>query len=87
MNKRIRNINSIIDYHEHEKYLYSQKLSSILGPDLTKECESFIENLKEARYLKVLVWQNEKFERLWCRKQDSANIAIMATQNRWRTNI
>ena len=45
--------------------MYCQKLSAILGPDLTKECEGFIEDLKEGRHIKVMKQQKEKFERLW----------------------
>ena len=48
----------------------SQKLLSILGPDLTKECGRFREDLKEARQLKGME-QKEKFERLWHRKEYS----------------
>ena len=54
--------------------MYSQKLLSILGSDLTKECEKFIEDLKEAGHLKVMEWQKEKYERLWHRKQYSGKI-------------
>ena len=49
--------------------MYQLKLSAILGPDLTKECKGFIEDLKETRHIKVMEWQKEKFERLQYRKQ------------------
>ena len=54
LNERIRNINSILDDYEHDRYMYTKKLPAILGPDITKECEKFIEGLKEARNLKVM---------------------------------
>ena len=47
LNERIRNINNILDHHEHDRYLCSQKISAILGPDQTKECKRFVEDLKE----------------------------------------
>ena len=53
--------------------MYCQKLSAILGLDLTKECEGFIEDLKEGRHMKDMKRQKEKFERLWHRKQHSGN--------------
>ena len=65
----------------------AQKLSSILGPDLTKEC---LYDHKEAGHLKVMEEQKEKYERLWHRKQHSGkaskNMKKVATQNRSKTH-
>ena len=30
--------------------------------------QGFIKEHKEARHMKVMEWQKEKFENLWCRK-------------------
>ena len=73
LNERIRNINNILKRLDHDRYMYQLKLSAILVPDLTKECKWFIEDLKEARHMKVMEWQKLKFERLWYRKHHSSN--------------
>ena len=52
--EQARNINIIIDQPEYDKSMYCQKLSAILGPDLTKKCVGFIEDLKEGRHMKVM---------------------------------
>ena len=36
LNERERNMNNILNCLEHDRYMYYQKLSTILGPDLTK---------------------------------------------------
>ena len=92
INERIRNVNNILDCHEHDSYMYTQNLSAILEPDLTKECEKFMKDLKEARDLKVMEWQKEKFERLWHIKSIAALakgakiLTKVATQNRSRSH-
>ena len=61
-------VNPILDWLDHDRYMYCQKLSAILGPDLNKECEGFTENLK-----KVDTW------RLW--KDSIATIAAIVTKS------
>ena len=56
----MRNINNTLNHLEHDRYIYYQKLSAILGPDPTEECKGFIEDLKETRHLKVMKHQKEK---------------------------
>ena len=34
LNERIKNINNTIECFEHEKYMYENKLNSILGPEM-----------------------------------------------------
>ena len=90
LNERIRNIN-ILERLDHDRYMYKLKLSAILGPDLTKECKGFIEDLKETRHMKIMEGQKLKFERLWHKKQHSrysSKIGIkMATQTRSRDHL
>ena len=42
LNKRIGNINNIIEHYEHKKYMYGDQLKSILGPDRFKLCKEHI---------------------------------------------
>ena len=53
LNERTRNIFNTRDHYEQERYIYSQNVTSILGPELSKECDSFIKDIKEARHLRV----------------------------------
>ena len=64
LNERIRNINNTIEHYEHEKYMYNNKLTSILGPEIFKQCEKYIYTVREARQLKVLEHQKYKFDKL-----------------------
>ena len=70
LNERIRNINNTIECYEHEKYMYSNKLISILGSEIFKQCENYINRVREARHLKVLEYQKSRFDRLWQRCQE-----------------
>ena len=66
-------MNNILEWCEHERYMYNQKLTSFLGPELFQECDSFIEEIKEAKHLKVLECQKSNFERLWQRKTKNSH--------------
>ena len=52
----------MLDCYEQERYIYNQKLASFLGPELFKEYDSFIEEIKAVRHLKVFECQKSKFE-------------------------
>ena len=64
LNERIRNINNTIESSEHVKYMYKCDLKGIVGVEMYKKCEEYIETAKETRHNKVLQRQVSKFERL-----------------------
>ena len=85
LNKRVRNVNNTLDWLEHDRYMYELRLSAILNQDLMKECKECIEDLKEARHVKVMECQKKQYERLWHEKYHSsivAKLAQVATQTR-----
>ena len=72
LHERVRNVNTTLDWPEHDRYMYELKLSAILDQDLMRECKGFSEEDKEARHVKVMECQKKKYERLWCRKYHSS---------------
>ena len=61
LDKRIRNINNIIENLEHVKYMYENELKGTVSKEIYQECEVYIENAKETRHNKVLLLCNPKF--------------------------
>ena len=50
----LMNINNTTDHFEQERYMFSNKLASILGSEWYKECEFLIDKVSKARHLKLL---------------------------------
>ena len=58
LNERVRNVNNTLDWLEHDRYMYEQKLSTILNQDMMREYKEFLEEHTEARHTKV--WNARK---------------------------
>ena len=54
LNERIRNINNTIECLDHVKYMYKCDLKYIVGLEMFKVCEEYIDTAKEVRHTKVL---------------------------------
>ena len=54
LNERIRNIKNTIECLDHVKYMYECDFKCIVGLEMFKECEEYIESAKEVRHNKVL---------------------------------
>ena len=54
LNERIRNINNTTPHLDHVKYIYECDLKCVVGLEMFKECEEYIEPAKEVRHNKVL---------------------------------
>ena len=50
--------------------MYNNKLISIIEPKIFKQCENYINTVKEAKHLNVVECHKVKFDRLWQRYQD-----------------
>ena len=81
LNERTRNVNNILDWHEHDRCMYELKLSAILDQDLMEECKEFIEEYKEARHMLVMECQKKKYEKLWWQKDHSGNFGTDGHSN------
>ena len=54
LNESIRNINNSTECLNHFKYMYECDLKVIVGLEMFKKCEEYIETAKETRHNKVL---------------------------------
>ena len=54
LNERIRNINNTIEHLDHVKYMYENNLKTIVGPEMFKQCEDYLNTVKEVKHLKAL---------------------------------
>ena len=87
LNERIRNVNNILDWLEHDTYMYELKLSAILNQDLMEECKEFIVEYKGARHMQVMECQKKKYEMLWWQKYHSSKIGTAGHSNQGQDQV
>ena len=66
LNERIRNINYILEWYQHDKHMYKEELEDLLkhDPEMWNACQEEIEKRRELRHKKVMERQISKFNRL-----------------------
>ena len=62
--KWVRNINSTMDWHEHERYMYENQLKQLISQEMWDLCMAEIHRVKELSHVKVMNRQISKFEKL-----------------------
>ena len=71
-------INKIIDMNIYTRFYMGDHFPQTWGScpfeqEMLKQCEIYVNTVKEARHLKVLEWQKSKFDRLWQKYQGCKN--------------
>ena len=64
LNERVRNINNNLDMFGMRRDSYRNKLADISDKELFNECLEFIFRIKQARHLKILTRQLNKFGKI-----------------------
>ena len=75
---RLKSINSLLDNNAKQLELTRSKIASILTPHNYKECQEFIEKIKEKRFIKVRQRQVRKLNNLINKKE--GNITWQSSQ-------